>query len=153
MVSPASVLESSSLQTASVPPTALARSCIARQAVVPVLPVSAENLRVDALFHCRGTATEAAVGYNGFRLRCDLRVRAGMHCAPPRLQSGRSRAVKRCKVPRCAFHMHLKVGMATKGGLDRARAIQRRCAGTGDVWKSFNGGLSDHSRCLFMPTH
>ena len=57
--------------------------------------------------------------------------------------------VKRCKVPRCAFHMHLKVGTATKGALDRARAIQRRCAGAGDVWKSFNRGLSDHSRCLF----
>jgi len=47
MVSPASVPESSSLQTASLPPTALARSCIARQAVVPVLPVSVEDLRVD----------------------------------------------------------------------------------------------------------
>jgi len=47
MVSPASVPESSSLQTAGLPPTALARSCIARQAVVPVLPVSVEDLRVD----------------------------------------------------------------------------------------------------------
>ena len=53
-------------------------------AVAPAGMGTAENLRVDALFHCRGTATEAAVGYNGFRLRCDLRVRAGMHCAPPR---------------------------------------------------------------------
>ena len=93
MVSPASVPESSSLQTASLLPTALARSGIARQAVVPVLPVSVEDLTFGSMpFHCRGTATEAAVGYKGFRLRCDLRVRAGMHCALPRLQSGRSRA-------------------------------------------------------------
>src|SRR5205809_3083347 len=54
MVSPASVPESSSLQTASLPPTALARSGIARQAVVPVLPVSVEDLTFGSMpFHCR----------------------------------------------------------------------------------------------------
>ena len=93
-------------------------------------------------FHCRGTATEAAVGYKGFRLRCDLRVRAGMHCAPPRLQSGRSRPGGTERGPSvCLPH-----APESRDGHQGRRA--------GQAWRNSTPAiqilpLSDHSRCLF----
>jgi hypothetical protein len=90
MLSSTSVPESSLLQTASLPPTSLARSRIPFK---PSCPVSPSPLRSfgSMPFRHPGPATEATVRRIGFPLRFAAPSRAGKHCATLRPQSGRLR--------------------------------------------------------------
>ena len=118
----------------------------AGQAVVPVLPVSAENLRVDAFSIVADPQPKLPLAIMDFdfdatRVCVPECIAQRLDCNPVGLvPEGRS------EVPLCAFHMPLKVGTATKGGgLDRPGAIQRR------LFKSFHFRIT--AGACSVPTH